>query len=573
MVSTTRSGKLAEYQAKRDFTRTPEPSGKRRRRAPAGGHRFVVQRHRARRLHYDLRLEHDGVLVSFAVPKGPTLDPKARRLAVHVEDHPLDYFDFEGVIPDGYGKGDVIVWDWGTWKPADDVDPAEALRRGELHFDLDGQKLKGRFVLIRRDKPDGKEDWLLLHKGDGDAVAGWDPEQHPESVKTGRTNDDVAAGLKAPATRTAPEKRTAPEARASKSPAKAAPAKAAPAKKAGPAKKAAAGRNSGGGRSKKAAGPRWEPATPEELAGLDAVPGKGEWEFQGRILRLTNLDKVLFPARPGEEPVTKRDLIRYHAQVAPAMLPYLHDRPVNMHRYPNGADKPGFWHKAVPDHAPEWMTQWRNEDADAGETECYFVLDSPPALVWVANYGALELHPWTSTVDAPHSPTWALIDLDPGEKTTWDDLLLFARLHRTALEHLGVEARPKVTGQRGIQIWVPVTQGRYSFEDTRAWVEKLSRTIGQLVQDKVSWAWEKKQRRGLARLDYTQNAINKTLVAPWSPRPAPGAPVSVPLDWDELDDPDLRPDRWTIRTALDRLSDHGDPLAPLIGSHQDLPPL
>jgi bifunctional non-homologous end joining protein LigD len=533
MASSTRSAKLAEYRAKRDFTRTPEPSGKGDRGAPKGGHRFVVQRHRARRLHYDLRLELDGVLASWAVPKGPTLDPKARRLAVQVEDHPLSYFDFEGVIPDGYGKGDVIVWDWGTWTPADD-DPAEALLKGDLHFDLDGEKLKGRFVLVRRDKPKGKDDWLLLHKRDAAAEPGWNPEEHPQSVKTGRTNDEVAAGAK-------------------KAPAKKAPAKKAPAKKAPPS--------------------RWKPPTSKELAALEALSRNGEWEFQGRTLKVTNLDKVLFPARPGEEPVTKRDLLRYSALMAPAMLPYLDGRPVNMHRFPNGADKPGFWHKAVPSHAPDWLTRWRNEEADPGETEWYLVLDSPPSLVWVANYGALELHPWTSTVADAHCPTWALIDLDPGDKTTWDDLVLFARLHRTALEHLGVDARPKVTGKRGIQIWVPVTPGRYTFDDTRAWVESLSRTIGKLVGDKVSWAWEKKQRKGLARLDYTQNAINKTLVAPWSPRPAAGAPVSVPLDWDELDDPDLRPDRWTIRSACDRLAEHGDPLAPLVGLRQMLPDL
>jgi bifunctional non-homologous end joining protein LigD len=319
---------------------------------------------------------------------------------------------------------------------------------------------------------------------------------------------------------------------------------------------------------------RWHPASDEELSALDALPGKGgEWEFQGRILKVTNLDKVLFPARAGEDPVTKRDLIRYHARIAPTILPYLDGRPVNMHRYPDGAGKPGFWHKAVPGHAPEWMTQWRNEEADPGETECYFVIDSPPALVWVANYGALELHPWTSTTADAHGPTWALIDLDPGEQTTWDDLVIFGQLHRTALDHLGVEGRPKVTGKRGIQIFVPVTPGRYSFDDTRAWVEKLSKTIGRLVKDKVSWSWEKKDRQGLARLDYTQNAINKTLVAAWSPRPAVGAPISVPLEWDELDDPDLRPDRWTVRTAFDRLAEHGDPLAPLIGREQELPSL
>jgi bifunctional non-homologous end joining protein LigD len=317
----------------------------------------------------------------------------------------------------------------------------------------------------------------------------------------------------------------------------------------------------------------WVAPTDDELAALDALPGKGAWWFQGRELRLTNLDKVLFPARVGEEPVTKRDLIRYQACVAPFMLRYLSDRPVNMHRYPNGAERPGFWHKEVPSHAPEWMGRWHNVEADPDETQWYFVLDSPPALAWVANYGALELHPWTSTAADPHGPTWALIDLDPGEKTTWDELLLFARLHRTALEHLGVEGRPKVTGKRGIQIWVPVTPGRYSFDDTRAWVEKLSKVIGRLVKDKVSWEWEKKNRRGLARLDYTQNAINKTLVAPYSARPAAGAPVSVAVEWDELDDPDLSPDRWTIRTVLDRLATTGDPLGPLVCQDQELPPL
>jgi len=508
MASTTKRrppGKLGAYRAKRDFARTPEPAGRVRRRPPAGTQRFVVQRHRARRLHYDLRLEIGGVLASWAVPKGPTLDPKARRLAVHVEDHPLDYFDFEGVIPEGYGAGDVIVWDWGTWEPADGrKDPERAVADGELHFDLHGEKLGGRFVLVRtKTNADGKESWLLLHKHDEAAEPGWDPEDHPASVKSGRTNDDL--------------------------------------------------------RPKK-----------ERTAAKKADDGAAR---PPRPLRFTNVDKILFPARPGEAPVTKGEFVRYYAEIAPTILRYLADRPVNMHRYPDGADRPGFWHKAAPEHAPQWMTRWRNGEADPGETECYFVLDSPEALAWVANFGALELHPWTSTVRDPHAPTWALIDLDPGEKTTWDELLLLARLHRTALEHLGVEARPKVTGRRGLQIWVPVTEGRYTFDDTRAWVEKLSRTIGSLVPELVSWAWQKRDRDGRARLDYTQNAINKTLVAPYSTRPAPGAPVSVPLEWDELDDPGLRPDRWTIRTVFDRLADAGDPLAPLVGMAQELPEL
>src|SRR5690348_17574143 len=143
--------RLAPYRRKRDFTRTPEPSGDSAAAQAEGRRTFVVQRHRARALHYDLRFEIDGVLASWAVPKGPTLDPDARRLAVHVEDHPVEYLHFEGVIPSGeYGGGDVIVWDTGTWEPVHTDDPAAAVAAGELHAEVRGQKLRGRLVLVDR---------------------------------------------------------------------------------------------------------------------------------------------------------------------------------------------------------------------------------------------------------------------------------------------------------------------------------------------------------------------------------------------------------------------------------------
>lgn len=161
---------------------------------PADGWRFVVQRHRATRLHYDVRLEMDGVLVSWAVPKGPTLDPDVRRLAVRVEDHSVGYFDFEGVIAAReYGGGDVIVWDWGTYALARGDDPVAAVEAGDLHVDLHGERLEGRFVFVRRGgRGRSDRDWLLLHKHDDAAVPGWDAEDFPTSVKTGRTNDEVA---------------------------------------------------------------------------------------------------------------------------------------------------------------------------------------------------------------------------------------------------------------------------------------------------------------------------------------------------------------------------------------------
>lgn len=526
---------LAEYRRKRDFAKTAEPAGQQAAPGPSGLSRFVVQRHRARRLHYDFRLEIDGVLVSWAVPKGPTLDPNVRRAAFHVEDHPIEYFDFEGVIPAGeYGGGDVIVWDEGTWKldgTGSAGGPARALRDGELHLDLYGSKLRGRFLLVRtRPGAGGKDQWLLLHKHDEHAVEGWDPEDHPRSVLSNRTNDEVKAD---------PDRLW---------------------RSGVPAGDAAV--------ALKPVLP--VPLAPEDTGQLDQMGAQGTWHVYGRDLRVTNLDKVLFPSRPGEAPLTKRDLVRYAAQVAPVVLPYLAHRALNMHRYPNGAQAKGFWHKELPGHVPEWLPRWDNPGAGEGESSTYLVVDEPAALVWAANFGALEWHAWTSMTDRPDLPTYVLIDLDPGERTSWDDLLVMARLHRTALEHLGVRAQPKVTGRRGIQIWAPIRRGP-RFSETRAWAEKLSRAIGAVVPELVSWEWQVTGRHGLARLDYTQNAKNKTLVAPYSPRPAPGAPVSAPIEWDELDDPTLRPDGFTIRSVVDRLASKGDLFRSVLQADQELP--
>jgi bifunctional non-homologous end joining protein LigD len=189
---------LQTYRTKRDFKRTPEPSGKRR-RAAAGGGMFVIHKHDATRLHYDLRLEHGGVLWSWAVTRGPSLDPHEKRLAVHVEDHPLDYGSFEGVIPRGqYGAGSVIVWDEGRWMP--DGDPAAGMKKGHIRFELDGHKLNGAWHLVRLKPRSGekRDNWLLIKSDDAFARPDEDIlEKEPRSVKSGRTIEDVAAGKKA----------------------------------------------------------------------------------------------------------------------------------------------------------------------------------------------------------------------------------------------------------------------------------------------------------------------------------------------------------------------------------------
>lgn len=191
---------LDDYRSKRNFAKSPEPPGDQARRsAPRRAARFFcVQKHLATRLHYDLRLEHNGVLWSWAVPKGPSIDPAAKRLAMHVEDHPLEYGSFEGAIPDGYGAGIVMLWDYGTWQPEVD-DPDAALRTGDLKFTLDGHKLKGSWVLVRtRDRSDVSpgqrgRSWLLIKRHDHWSGAIDITTSAPRSVKSDGELEDILA--------------------------------------------------------------------------------------------------------------------------------------------------------------------------------------------------------------------------------------------------------------------------------------------------------------------------------------------------------------------------------------------
>jgi bifunctional non-homologous end joining protein LigD len=199
---TTRGGKLTEYRRKRDFSRTREPMGGRRPKSARLA--YVIQKHAASRLHYDLRLELDGAMKSWAVPKGPSLDPAVKRLAIHVEDHPIEYNQFEGTIPAGeYGGGTVMIWDYGTYTAAGDPDdPEEALRagygKGDFKFVLRGKRLRGSWVLVRtnpRGDRSSRGQWLLIKHRDETADAGTDPtEVHQTSARTGRTMDQIANG-------------------------------------------------------------------------------------------------------------------------------------------------------------------------------------------------------------------------------------------------------------------------------------------------------------------------------------------------------------------------------------------
>ncbi len=898
---------LEEYQRKRDFTKTPEPSGQGGRGGdrkslwdglPAG-QRFCVQKHRATRLHYDFRLEHNGVLLSWAIPKGPSLDPAAKRFATQTEDHPIDYGDFEGVIPSGYGMGTVELWDAGTfqWVRESAEDPERQLHKGDIKFQLDGEKLKGEFALVRMSKRGGRaggsqageRDFLLIKKKDQSAVEGYDAADHDGSVQTGRGLEDIAAqaggdpreerrrarsragrsgsprgedgdGSAAPAelprslpapmlavsvdrafsrpgwlfelkydgiramvavaggavrvvgrrgreeTARYPEaagipaqlrarsaildceivvldgdgrpdfqklqsrlnaegavevrrraercpvtfaafdllsldgrdlsdvplrirKKTLHEAvgptgplfyadhleeegeaffaalrqrglegmvaKRADSPYQAgrrsadwlkvkawqtqtaaiagwteghgrrghlgalvlavregagwihagevgtgfsdalitdllrrleplhrdAPVFPTPPRIAGrahwvepslvgevrhagwtsagmlrhpafvglrpdlapeqcvreqaavveevigdgrpapPSPRTARRRSS----RRSAPSPSLDPAIAEALDVLPRLRADDWWEVGGRRLRLTHLDKPLWP----DPLITKRRMVDYYVRVSPYLLPHLRDRPLSTQVFPNGITGHSFWRKDKPGHAPAWIDAWRFRGE--GEEKNWIVVREPATLAWLANAAVIDLHPWHSRVDAPHQPDWAVFDLDPFEPASFDDVRDIARMVKAALDHLGLRGHLKVSGQTGLQIYVPLRRGP-DYDRVRGWVEDVARAIGRVDPGRITWEWTVSRRTGKIRIDYTQNIINKTLAAPYSLRPLPGAPVSTPLAWEELDDRRLRPDRWTIDTIWDRLAEvGGDLFAGALDGDQELP--
>lgn len=489
------AGKLAKYRAMRDFTRTAEPRGG---APPAAGNRFVIQQHAARRLHYDFRLELDGVLLSWAVPKGPSMKPGDRRLAVHVEDHPIDYADFEGIIPQGeYGGGTVVVWDRGTWQP--DGDPHEGMKQGKLTFTLAGDKLRGRFHLVRTAKS-----WLLF-KGRDDAASetGEITKDRPESVISGRTIEEVAAA----ADRVwSPGQPTAAQQRALASKVSARPV------------------------------PEATPAYIQSLVG--GLP---------LGFKLTNLDKVLFP----EQGLTKGELIAYLAVVAEHMLPHVANRPLTIVRCPDGRTKPCFFQKHVLAGSPKAIHPLALEESD-GERVQYMTVDDMPGLVALAQLGTLEIHTWGSHADQPEKPDLMVFDLDPGDGVTWDEIALAAFQLRRRLDDLGFTSFVKTTGGKGLHVAVPTKRGP-SWDDLKELTKLVVEAMARDAPDRFVTVMTKSRRRGKIFLDYLRNGRNATFIAPYSPRARKNATVATPITWEELA-AGVDPQRFTTATVPRRLS-------------------
>ncbi len=790
---------LTEYQRKRDFRRTPEPKGRQPKKEET--RRYVVHRHHATRLHWDVRLEMRGVLASWAVPNGPPLEAGKRRLAVHTEDHPIEYLTFHGVIPDGYGAGSMTIWDTGTYVALEEKDD-------ELKLRFDGKRLQGEWVLVKTRQNEGR-DWLMIKHGTppkNDPMLGkiapmlaaaadepfdspeftyeakWDgvrtiafidggevrlqtrnlldcTRQYPEGtqvaealtgayqaivdgeivaldekgvpsfqrlqprmhvsddstvrklrrstpviyqvfdllyadgedltrkplrdrlrrldealtpmgairrsegfvgtgvalfeaakeqglegiiakrldstyqpgarspawvkVKAFRTMDCVIGGWTAGQggrastlgalllgvyregklepvghVGTGFDERTLKdllamleEHESPTSPFATMPRTNQPARWCMPElvceveyteitrdgtlrhptyrglRPDVDPRESAGEERRESAKRAQESAKKAAVARPEEGDGEGPervpavLEVEGHRIRLTNLEKVLWP----EDGYTKADLIRYYAEVSPYLVPWLRDRPLTMKPFPDGIAGQSFYQKDKPDFTPRWIKSWRDPEEPDND---YVLANDTATLVWLANYTAIELHPRLARIDMPDKPDNVIIDLDPAEGATWDDVKEVAHAVKGVLDDLGLVGFPKTTGSRGIHVLVPVAR-RYTFEETRAFALRVGELARERLPKLVTLEFTKARRRGIY-IDYLQNVRMKSTAGPYSVRPIRRAPVSAPLRWEEI--PSLgRPDAFTIANMATRLESVGDLLTPSLELAQKLP--
>ncbi|MEM7164805.1 MAG: non-homologous end-joining DNA ligase [Planctomycetota bacterium] len=667
---------LDEYHKKRDFSQTTEPTGD----GDAGdpnAHTFVIHRHEATHLHYDLRLRMQGTLKSWAVPRGFSYNPKEKRLAMRTEDHPLLYETFSGVIPKGqYGAGTMEIWDAGRYELVN-ADGEAGLEGGKLEVVLFGQRLRGEWHMVKTTK---EENGWLLFKGRSDVYArGEDDPPYPFALDLAaaeaaappaaglpmRASAEVAAfsdpdwlfemefaGCRAFAIRDA-EKITY---RVGK---KKLPVPAAESLEAEllrlrgedvvldgvlvvlddngrPSAELAAERLAGHNerplhyyafdvlyydewrlaklplRDRKTLLATLIPESPHLLY-VDHVVGEGEqlaevvvgaglpgviakdgsspyragksprWRriaaghdsgADGDVLekisasapsarktkvKFTNREKVYFP----DLGYTKGDLIDYYAAIAEVALPYMHNRPLHMFRFPDGIDGKSFYNHNAPDHTPDWVLT-----ETMGDTR-YVICNDRDTLLYLANLGSIDIHPWMSQLGSLDTPDWHVLDLDP-DGSPFPQVVRVARAIGKLLRGIGLQAWLKTSGKSGLHIVIPLIP-HYTYEQGRMFGEGIARYVCREHPDIATVERSVSQRGGRVYIDFMQNHKGQTVVPPYVVRPTPAASVSTPLDWDELT-PSLDPADFNISNVPERVAQLGDLFRGTLTEPQDLIP-
>jgi bifunctional non-homologous end joining protein LigD len=517
---------LQAYREKRDFDKTREPRGTKAR--AAAGHSYVVQKHAARQLHYDFRLELDGVLKSWAVTRGPSLVPADKRLAVEVEDHPIEYGSFEGTIPKGqYGGGSVIVWDRGTWAPEGDA--RKGLAKGHLDFRLDGEKLRGRWHLVRMARQHGKKrtNWLLIKAKDEDARAQGEPDilvEEPQSVASGREVEQIGE---------ADDVWDSSEGRMAR----------------GTATKAASNK----AKPKRASKP--------ESAPRSATPVKAR--SRSVAVTLTHPDRVYWP----DAGLTKQGLADYYADVWKWMAPHVIARPLALLRCPDGIAKQCFFQKQPWKGLHQSIAVLSNPGAGGDKFLAVENLDGVVALVQA---GVLEIHPWGSTVGDLGHPDRLIFDLDPGPHVGWAALVDAAVEVRERLGRDGLESFVKTSGGKGLHVVAPL-RPEADWDAAKSYARGIAEAMAKDDPQRYTAAVSKAARARKILVDYLRNARGATAVVPYGTRARAGAPVSAPLAWEELG-PKLQGDSFNVGNMRERISRlRADPWASFFEVAQSLP--
>jgi bifunctional non-homologous end joining protein LigD len=278
----------------------------------------------------------------------------------------------------------------------------------------------------------------------------------------------------------------------------------------------------------------------------------------GHELKFSNLSKVYWP----KEGYTKRDMLNYYYQVAPYLLPYLKNRPQSLNRYPNGINGKSFYQKDITGKAPDWI-KMEPYTTSEGEDKNFLVPHSDADILYMANLGAIEMNPWNSTVEKPDHPDWCMIDLDPTDRNTWEQVIKTAQVTKEVLDELGVPGYPKTSGSTGIHIYIPMG-AKYTYDECQMFGKLIAKRVHEALPKFTTIERLTKNRGGKMYVDYLQNRAKATLAAPYSLRPKPGATVSMPLYWEEIKK-GMKMKDYNIENAMERIRREGDIFKPVLG--------
>lgn len=556
---------LDKYNEKRSFDLTPEPQGG---RPDKDQLTFVVQKHDASHLHYDFRLEIRGVLKSWAVPKGPSMNPDEHRLAMAVEDHPYDYKDFEGIIPEGqYGGGTVLVWDYGTYEPAEKIEGKKEQEhwllsnyyKNKLSIVLHGKKLKGTFNLVKTFGK-GENAWLMTKVKDGYELK-TEITKKDQSVISGYTILEVAMNSHSKVWRSNPkeEKKEVSNTTENTEP----DDQEAPngfTDEGGDKEKAQEtgikhttvgelfpkSKNKRSTRSKISAESNWNKILEEKIKSEGSIP------IEDETIILTNIEKKLWKT------TNKANLIAYYNSISEYILPYLKDRPLSLHIKNISAGAPGFYIKDMEGFQPDFLdihsTGRKHKVKGKADSIDYAVCNSLPALLWLINLGCIDLNPWNSTTKNPEQPDFVAIDLDPSD----DD---FKKAVKTAMaakdyfDELQLTTFIKTSGKTGIHIFIPCKG--FSYPQARKLAERICAEIHSRVPNITTLEVSVDKRGNKLFVDFSQNDEADTLASAYSVRPGKQPNVSSPIRWEELN-LKLKPTDFTIENMSSRLLETGD---------------